>query len=334
MTDEKTPDTPDEKEEPFYDLTRDGVTYSLLRTFLRCRVEASLMLRGITPNDRSEAMDFGTLGHSCLEVLYLAAQQAYEPFIPNKEFINAAIEECATKWAEETFELGISPEEEQKLEIRKGILYHLLPAYCEFWKDDFTGAIEWLAVEHEFDLPSPGHPDVPLRGKMDGRFQKGPKSLWLFENKFKQRIEADNIMDALPLDLQVHMYLYALAKETKRKPKGVLYNIIRRPALKQKKDEKVSDYIERIGEDIRKRPEFYFIRYEVAIMSQEMKDFQDDLEAIIDEYVRWARGKSATYKNGAHCLAPFRCRYLPICGQNDMSGYWQRSKVFPELGES
>jgi len=169
---------------------------------------------------------------------------------------------------------------------------------------------------------------------MDGRFQKGPKSLWLFENKFKGRIEAGNLMNQLPLDLQVHIYLYALAKETGRKPKGVLYNIIRRPQLKQKKNEPLSDFIARIGEDVKKRPEFYFIRFEVGIMSREMKDFESDLEAMIHDYVMWYRGKRGTYKNGAHCLQPYPCRYLPICSQNDMSGYWQRTKVFPELGEA
>jgi hypothetical protein len=313
-----------------YDLERDGITQTILRTFMECRRKAELMLLGLSPKKRSGALDFGSFTHDVLEFLYTEAQQAYpEPWIPELPLMTRVVK-VREEWLRSNEYSTQDDAGLQALERDAGILETLLPHYVRMWTQDFNGALEWTNLESEFCVPAPGHPNVPLRGKFDGNYQR-KRALWLFETKTKGRIDGEGLSNALPLDLQVHFYLYALAKQTGRKPRGVLYNIIRRPQLRQGKNETLKAFLNRIDKDIEKRPDHYFTRFEVPISRDEMKVFDEELTSMVDDFVQWQHGVLKTYKNGSACLRPWACQFLPVCGQGSTDGFYVRDRVFPEL---
>lgn len=313
----------------FYDHLRDGLTQGLLGSFLSCRQKATLVLEGLSPQSTRSYLDFGVLAHGCLEAMYNRTRALYpKPWIPKPDEIVSIITTQGDGWKADRKIL--TPESEQELELHLGLLEALLPAYVRFWTDDFSGAFQWLQVETQFRVPAPGHPELPLVGKIDGAFERGPKSLWLFETKTKSRI-TDGLEEALPLNIQVQFYLYALSQLTGRKPRGVLYNIVRRPGLKQRKDETLVQFLDRVKADVNSRPDFYFLRYECPVLEDEMAQFVRSLEVMVDEFIKWRKGELKTFMNGSSCMREFACTYLPVCSTGSRVGYQIRERVFMEL---
>ena len=126
-------------------------------------------------------------------------------------------------------------------------------------------------------------------------------------------------------------YLYVLRVITGRKPRGVLYNVLRRPQLRQKKDETFSEFIMRVGVDLKERPEHYFHRWEVPVSEDEMDAFERDLAIYVKDFIAWHEGSLSHYKNPRACLQPWACEFLPICGAGRREGFYTRERLFQEL---
>jgi len=308
-----------------YNVRTHGITQSLLGKWLACRESAKQYLNGVTPVQVKDAMTAGSIYHDALETLYNAVRASASP--TNIE----EIVESIINGFDEGLPTTASAQEIEKLEATYAMVEAVLPVYVQHWLEDFTGGVDWVKVEEVFRVPAPGVDGVSLTGKIDGAFTRGPKSLWLFETKTKAQIQGATMDDALPLDMQVQFYLYALAQVTGRKPRGVLYNVIRRPQLRQKKAESPAEFFARVRDDVKARPDHYFHRWEVPVSLDEMRQFEKALSSIVQEFVAWCDGELATYRNGNACLRPWVCSYLPLCSTGNRSGYYVRENIFQEL---
>jgi hypothetical protein len=307
-----------------YDPYKHGVTQGLLTTFMRCREEARNHLSGLEQIRTSAALQFGSLTHRVLELTYLNSKKA-----PSAQSVLAQLESVRRKFLEEEGGSRLGVEGMENLETNCSILKAVLPEYFKFYKKDFETQ-KWLELENKFKVPSPV-PGIFLVGRIDGAFNQ-KKELWLFESKTKGRIEEDSLIDTLAFDFQNNVYQYALRKKYNRTPDGVLYNIIRRPGQRVKKDESLKQFGERIGEEVQKDPSYYFIRFEVAIPRSELKRFESELTIVIQEFVSWWKGEIKTYRNTSACMQKFGpCRFLPKCANNDTGMYRKREVLFPEL---
>ena len=297
----------------------------MLGKWLACRESARLYLDGVTPLQKKDAMMAGSIYHDALETLYNAVQQAGSP-VDAQEIVALVFDSF-----DDAVPTTATAAEIEKLEATYAMVEAVLPVYVDHWMEDFTGGVDWTKVEETFRVTAPGVDGVCLTGKIDGAFTRGPKSLWLFETKTKAQIQGATMDDALPLDMQVQLYLYALAHVTGRKPRGVLYNVIRRPQLRQKKAESRVEFFSRVRADVQDRPDHYFHRWEVSVSTDEMRQFEKALSSIVKEFVAWCDGELATYRNGNACLRPWVCSYLPLCSTGNQSGYYVREDVFQEL---
>jgi len=84
------------------------------------------------------------------------------------------------------------------------------------------------------------------------------------------------------------------------------------------------EYEERIAEDMRDRPEHYFARRQIPVLSQDQAGAAYDTWAIAKNIMA-ARADSRWPKNTNHCTAYGRCPYLPLCLAN-----WQEGDPLPE----
>lgn len=321
----------------FYDPERDGVTQSLLATFRNCREAARLSLLGWTSSRIGPSLIFGTIVHAALEAIYLLVQHGKLTRLPTEKEIKKLLFRLEKEWKQENPKADA--ETLQHLEMCVLLAQALLPIYFTYWHKDFT-KVRWLALEHEFKLGMlmDGQKTF-LRGKMDGRFiPEKEKRTWLLETKTKSRLGEQgesNLVDILPRDLQVNLYLGAISVQENAIPGGVLYNIIRKPNLQPKKGETLNAFAARVASDAKKRPEHYFIRLRMSISKGDLERQMAKRDATLRDFLKWLRGESEHYDNDHYCENKYgTCGFLPICANQDFSRHYRRERVFRELEDS
>lgn len=323
---------------PFYDVTRDGITFSLLNQWKECRERSRLAtLEGWTERTSSLPLIFGTVLHEALATIYGQVQTGirYEP--PTQEEIRNELAHIERQWQDDNplADAGAI----QDLDLTLAICEALLPQYFAYWETDFD--LTWHQLEREFKLPlvvtthDGKKVSTFLRGKIDGIFSPRPNQPpTLFETKTKSRFDPEVLGSILPFELQVNIYLTALFRLYKVVPAGVRYNIIRRPQLRQKVTEPAEAFVRRIADDIRDRPEWYFCRLDMDVTPKDMNLAETEITGLIADFVSWTRGCAPHYKNSHACEGKYgTCGMLAICGRGDTSALYQRKTVFRELGE-
>ncbi len=304
-----------------YEIT-DGITQSILNTFMTCRQQAKFYLDGWRTYDTSDAMRFGSLFHWLLQELYDAVRTGEEVAL-------GRVTDLLEKYETDQQQISSSITAIQKLELDLAMAEALILPYMDHYPEDFTQK-RWEGVESEFANDWNG---FLLRGKMDGIYQV-KKSYWLLETKTKSRIEEGTLSDALAFDFQNLFYLLNAEIMLGKPIKGVLYNIVRRPSLRQKQLETMGEFCARIKQDVLDKPEHYFKRFEIVYDKDTRKQFAQELKWKLRDFKAWSRGEIPTYKNETACTAKWTCRYLSACASGRMAGYHQNGKLFEELSVS
>jgi hypothetical protein len=170
---------------------------------------------------------------------------------------------------------------------------------------------------------------------MDGSYRTGKDHrVRLFETKTKSRIDDDTTGHILPFEMQVNIYLGALLDLEREYPTGALYNIIRRPNLRQKQTETLPQFADRIVADIHARPDWYFIRLQMGVSKAEIDAAKLDIEGVMGDFLAWWYGDAPHYRNSDYCENKYGvCPFLKKCATGDTTGLYQRRRVFMELEE-
>lgn len=313
----------------FYDYERDGITQGLLVMWMECRQKARWFLQGYSSKGTSMALTYGTIGHGVLERAYENFRVGRNDGAPSKRQMGKYLDEVEAQWKKENPRPSKYMLED--LETALAFAEVILPTYFEYWKEDFKKK-NWQKIEGTFKerFVLPDGRVTFLRGKMDGMYKT--KGMWLFESKFKSLINEGDIVDTLSLDLQVLLYIWALWKKYGVVPSGVLYNVVRRFGLKQKKTESLKQFAGRCAEDLKSRPEWYFYRFEVAITKGDLLEFEKELTDMIKEFCDWCDGIAGHYKNPHSCVGKYgRCWALDACSSGNMNSLTKRKVVFREL---
>lgn len=291
---------------------KDGITQSILSTWLTCRVAAKYMLEGWESPTSREPLEFGNLFHWILEKNYdlIREEGTYWEF-----------DHLAKIWLRK---VGKKLNDPHKLLAMAEALYD---EYYKYWVDDFER--NWIGVESQFDIVFNGY---RLRGMRDGIFRAKKDKPWLLETKTPGQIAEGTLSDTLAFDLQNLYYLTASEIETGENIAGVLYNLARRPQLRRKKEESKSSFMERIVEDVIGRPEHYFKRFEVKYTKKRKQKFKDELMFILDDFHAWTchDPRVPTYKSW-NCVKKWNCEFLPACAQGSLAGYTQTRILHGEL---
>lgn len=293
----------------------DGVTQGLLGDFCDCRQRALYRCQGYRTKGINRAIEFGSLFHRLLELWYCGKYATTE----------AAFNVAVKEWRKRGREIGDQPEAvEQDLHVA-GVLF---PRYVVHWQKE-DGRKKWLELEGVFDQQLEG---VRLRGRCDGLYERG--GVWLFETKTKSTLVEDNLKRALAFDWQCLFYLLAKEAQTGRTIAGVCYNVIRTPSLRRGQDETEEAFRARLGEDVDKRPEHYFMRYECRYTRKRVAWARAELSEKLALFERWVRLGHGTYRNQASCCSRWQCAFLPVCENGSLSGFEKmRAWRYHELEE-
>jgi len=291
--------------------------------FVECRKKAKLTIEGWAPLVEKHAFVMGSLWHSCMEKLH-QLKEVQSKKVPSVQSLQNIIKAVLKEYKDEHIELA-DADDIASTEMDVAICDILLKAYVKRYPKDFTHKT-WTGSETRFEVRDP-ESNVKLIGYLDNTYKVG-KDHWIMETKTKSRI-MDTLLDMLHFDFQSFMYMHGYKLTYDVLPKGVLYNIVRKPQIQQHSGESLDQYLERLEKDVESRPDFYFIRYEISIPKEAYTYWvMNDLRTILQDYKRWEDGNfQETYRNTTQCESKFgSCAFLPICSQGNYSSFKNTKK--------
>lgn len=318
---------------------RDGVTQSFIQSWLACKEQTRLAyVEGWQSFKVPLAMEFGSCVQYILSHLYSKSkpQQSWQAYLGDYEIVWQEENPMATKY---------QLEQQERV---YGLAQAVLPSYIKRWRGDWKGGRypssltivkpkEWLGLEHEFEIPfvfCDGQ-TVNIRGAFDGLFNDSRIQPWLFETKCLSMIDEVGIEDMLPRDFQVMLYLHAARSVLGKVPKGVLYNIIRRPGQRLGSSEKLLAFFKRVERDVEnpKRWDHYFIRMQMEITRKELDNWvHHTLRPILYAIRDWWEGRAPHYATDSALITKYgRAPLYDLMVYDDASSCFKRKKPFNEL---
>lgn len=227
---------------PSWTLDR-GISFSLLSRFINCRERFRLYaVEGLREEHSSKAaMDWGTYFHELIEL------HAKYPNLSAQGIIRRAKKK------------NIKDRKQADVVFTEYMEYF---AECDY---------RYYAQEQEFRVPYllPNGKKLNLVGKTDEIILRPDNTLWIQENKTKEKINEYKIESGLIDDLQTMMYAVCVQTLFKKEVTGVVYNVIRKPSIKPKavkgegRKENTQEFSDRLVEEIQSNPSHYFKRWEI-----------------------------------------------------------------------
>ncbi len=195
---------------------------------------------------------------------------------------------------------------------------------------------EWeiLKCEDEFKVPFQG---TFIRGKKDKKVLKQNK-VWLVEHKTSSTISSTYV-NKLPMDQQTLTYTWADWKETDDLVEGIVYDVIKKPQIRQKKDETRPEFLTRLRDEYIDKPDKYFFRENLRYTKKQLQKFEDNLKKIITLMQKCEDNpKEEVYRNEGACDEYGGCQYKAVCLKKSLKGshmkeFYQRDRKHQELGE-
>lgn len=211
--------------------------------------------------------------------------------------------------------------------------------YWEAWKGDLScNSYHLLRTENEWEfelIDAKGRTSTHV-GKSDAVIQHENYGTLLYELKTSGDPSREAYKHKLMLDKQIGSNLIALQKSMNNtQAKGVLYDIIWKPAIRLKKEETVEEFTQRKIQEYKTRPEHYFERLMVFRNEQDLQDYGLDLfgqyAALrgVAERGRYYRNTNACEKFGKLCPFFNLCMDPGMKEQEDT--FRKRDRKFPEL---
>lgn len=307
----------------YFNLDKIGITQSLLSTWMMCPRRFLLAINLYTRTSSWKNTLYGTMVHDVLDKIYTNYFFKKVSYTGLKNLVDAEIKN-------HKFDFVLNAEEKEYLKASAVAILH---TYLIRYRKDFTEC-RFEAVEKTFEVDFHNY---ILRGKVDGCFRDKNKGRWNIEHKNYSKINEENMLLKLSIDLQNQFYILADLLESKEQLKGTLYNILRKPDIRKKLSP--SETYKYISGLIKENPAHYFIRYEIPYSKQDIKQFSSelwfkltDLNSMLTECKMVEKNTlNIFYRNESACEAPYKCQYLEACSSGTLCGYTKKPKLYTEL---
>jgi hypothetical protein len=243
----------------------------------------------------ADALRFGTAWHTAMEARWSGAD------------VEAAF---AAALAGKT-ELG---------EVQLATLSGMLAGYYTCYAAD---PIKSVHPEVEFRHPLAGSRTFESAGKIDGLAVMHDGRLGLVEHKTAGCDIAPDSDYWLRLRGNAQVMQYVLAARALGWDVAlVIYDVARKPAIRQKQGESAEQFGDRLGADTKERPEFYFARREVPILEDDLAEFEVQRQVLARQILscrgearRATRPEHGWPRNVSEMTCKL-CDYAGFCLQN------------------
>lgn len=323
-------------------------TYSFWNAFRNCRKACEWRyVRELVPIGRDQALSFGTLIHTCLEMWH--GGSGLEEVL---DFIDASLPNRAQDESERSD-------------------WHLARAMMTGYAARYPSeGFDVVALEKTFDgvitNPATGAPSrsFTIAGKVDGIVRtRATGEHYLLEHKTASQVDGD-YLEKLWTDLQITLYAHYIEQTLGIRIAGVIYNVLVKAKLQQGKGETEAEYEDRRAELIaksktgkstatRKLPEpdedfalrlsakydasDMFCREVLYISRDQFDAMKIDLWELTQQFLD-CRRRDVFCRNTSYCFNYHRpCAYYALCrsggGENVIANFYETKPPHEELRE-
>lgn len=287
-------------------------SHSKIQTYLDChRKFQHYYLRRVTLRKRPTYFVLGEAIHKFIEMFYRTQ---------DVELAKRQIEQVF-KSVDKTL---MGREETHNHEVDKNIALGIAAAYPKFYNQDFDEFNKFL-TEQEFEWKFPRwhdaqkDEDIPTyRGKIDLLVQDHAGDWWLVETKTAsaQTLTPD-YFERVKLDSQVMGYMWSAKYILGVFPRGVIYNVIKKPSIRLKKGESLAEFQRRVFLEYTKfaTDKNYFTRTQVIVDQRRLDEWLVDHGRLANHIQDRVKTKNKWWPmNTGHCQGKFgSCAYMPAC---------------------
>lgn len=320
--------------EPIWSFYHDGVTQSLINKYLTCKYQCRLeYYEGWTSKKIQPWFIFGNAVHYVLQHYYLANRDS-----PPIEQVDKWLKEYKDILGKEIggFE-NLPLEKFEEVELIFLTVRKVLPFYFIHYRNEFNKHF-FVKTERVFKVPIDlfNGRNTFINGKFDGIYNDEKDNLLIMDHKcLFYRFDELSFGETVKFDIQANLYLLAAYHMFNKVPKGIVFNVIRKHGLKQKQEEPLKDFANRVMFDIMQRPEHYFMRIPYYVVEQELFHWADtELRQLLFDIEIWYKSGCKSYINpGALKTIYGNCSMYDLIVHQNNTGYYIREKPFKELEE-
>lgn len=285
------------------------LSHSSIQTYLDCRQKFKLdKIDKLTTKKRKDYFLFGEAIHKFLELHYKGVPQPLEGI--------KAIYDKARKSG------TLTADDEHKLSVDEATVTGIAKAYPRFYKGDSDRFTKYVP-EHQFTVDFPTFQFV---GFIDMLVLDAAGDWWVFETKTASpQVLNNDYIDRVKIDSQVSGYMFAAKKLLGVMPRGVLYNVIKKPSIRLKRGESRVAFCTRVEQEYTKFGQMkeYFVRHELLVDHSQVKRWlkmTDKIGREIIEYFKSEENVAFPMRNTGQCIGKYgACPYLEICITNKVS---------------
>jgi hypothetical protein len=283
---------------------------SSVMNFLNCRRSAYYhSYRRIVIKKARLSLEMGTIWHAALATWYSTKSTTRA-----KTEIRNVIKELV----KDGFSSFNTPHE---IEVATATQMGMLLGYTKAHKEDLKNW-DWLDVEMEFEIPNIFGLGILFHGFIDGviYIDKGPmKGLWIVEHKSTRDLNFFTL-ETVKDSFQALCYIWAYYTLTGDKPKGIIWNAVRKPSKRLKKNQTTEDFCQELKEDYVARPDFYFFREQPFIPLSTIMNWEEQFKRIMADVAicfNSPQNLSLWYKNTSMCRQYGGCEFAPLCQRGE-----------------
>jgi len=274
---------------------KETLSASRMATMLACPRKHFLRYElGLSAIQKAHALRFGTMWHTVMEMRWKGH----------------SIDDSLSFTAEGNHDAS---------ELDLATLRGLATGYFAL-RDFASEPVASIEPEVEFRLPLMGSRTFEVVGFIDGigTMKDGRKAMVEHKTTGEDISPSSDYWLRLRHNSQVFQYVLA-ARALGHDVTTILYDVTRKPSIRQRQGETVEQFGNRLADDTRMRPEFYFARREVPILQNDLDAFESHRIQISRMILstrqsekRLARREDAWIRN-CGAMSCQGCEFAPFC---------------------
>ncbi len=284
---------------------------SSLGNFLSCRRKAYWhLVRRLTMKKGRLSLEVGTMWHSGLDTWY-----AKKKIMPARRAIYKEMDKIiATGYS--------SLDSPWNIAFTRSMLNGMLFGYIDRYGKKDLKTWKWLATEKQFEILNFMGSGISFTGRIDGVIEilRGSnKGIWIVEHKTTKDLSYFSV-ESIKNSLQTLGYIKAAKEIYGIEPKGIIWNAVRKPSKRLKKNQTNKEYCDEIREDYEARPDFYFYREQLIIPKKSIRAWESEIAMVFldlafcfenpDDLDIW-------YKNTSVCDMYGGCEFCALCNRGE-----------------
>lgn len=250
--------------------------------------------RLLRPKQKSVKLVLGSAIHEGIESFYT---QRGDPVDVVRQYCQKVFDDADQR--------GLLIDDEYQITLQKSEA--IMKAYLKRYKNDLD-IYKVLEVEKTFRVHLVD--DIYLNGKIDRRMQDRRSNV-IYPTESKTAASWDEDVNRLMLDFQVSVYSWVESKLYDLDSVMFLYDVIRKPALRIKKNEDLEIFLNRIETSLLEEADTYFFRTKVSRSRNEINRTYDELVIRARDLVR-RRQTGEVYRNPSDACF-WKCDHRALC---------------------